>query len=136
MIPWPVVHQLLLSMRISRQKYWSGLLYPPAGDLPDPEIKSMSLTSPALTGRFFTTSTTWEALMVVEAGYKQGSQAFVLSASRLVCLPLTSLVTKIKGGYVCQTSCIQVGVGPALRCMQLSFSNSIKKNRFRCLFIH
>ena len=32
------------------------------GDLPDPGITSVSLTSPALAGGFFTTSTTWEAL--------------------------------------------------------------------------
>ena len=33
----------------------------PPGDLPDPGIEPMSLTSPAVAGRFFTTSTTWEA---------------------------------------------------------------------------
>ena len=33
------------------------------GDLPNPGIEPMSLTSPALEGRFFTTSTTWEALI-------------------------------------------------------------------------
>ena len=33
----------------------------PLGDLPDSGIKFASLTSPALAGRFFTTSTTWEA---------------------------------------------------------------------------
>ena len=33
-------------------------------DLPDPGIKPEPLASPALTGRFFTTSTTWEALYV------------------------------------------------------------------------
>ena len=32
------------------------------GGLPDPGIEPMSLMSPALAGRFFTTSTTWEAL--------------------------------------------------------------------------
>ena len=31
------------------------------GDLPEPGIKPASLMSPALAGRFFTTSTTWEA---------------------------------------------------------------------------
>ena len=31
------------------------------GSLPHPGIKSMPLTSPALTGGFFTTVTTWEA---------------------------------------------------------------------------
>ena len=31
------------------------------GIFPDPGIKHVSLTSPALTGGFFTTSATWEA---------------------------------------------------------------------------
>ena len=39
-------------MGFSRQEYWSGLPFPPPGDLPDPGIK---LTSLALAGRFFTT---------------------------------------------------------------------------------
>ena len=34
---------------------------PFSGDLPDPGIKPVSLKSPALAGRFFTTSATWEA---------------------------------------------------------------------------
>ena len=37
------------------------LPYPPVGDLPDPGIEPESLMSPALAGRFFTTSATWEA---------------------------------------------------------------------------
>ena len=49
-------------MRFSRQEYWSGLPCPPPGNLPDPGIKLASLMSPALAGRFFTTSATWEAL--------------------------------------------------------------------------
>ena len=36
----------------SRQEYWSGLLFSPPGDLPNPGIKP---TSPALTGTFFPT---------------------------------------------------------------------------------
>ena len=55
-----VTHQASLSMEFSRQKYWSGLLCPPLGDIPDPGIKLESLTSPALTDKFFTTSTTWK----------------------------------------------------------------------------
>ena len=35
---------------------------PPPGDLPDPGIEPASHTSPALAGRFFTASATWEAL--------------------------------------------------------------------------
>jgi len=49
-------------MGFSRQEYWSGLPFPPPGDLPNPGIEPTFLTSPALAGGFFTTSTTWKAL--------------------------------------------------------------------------
>ena len=56
---WTVAHQAPLSMiRFSRQEYWSGLPCRPSGDLPDPGIEPVSLTSTALAGGFFTTSTT------------------------------------------------------------------------------
>ena len=45
----------------SRQEYWNGLPCPPPEDLPNPGIEPVSLTSPALEGRFFTTSATWKA---------------------------------------------------------------------------
>ena len=48
-----------------------ALPFPSPGDLSDPGIKSMSLTSPALAGRFFTTSTTWEAHRLSEALLKK-----------------------------------------------------------------
>ena len=35
---------------------------PSSGDLPDPAIKPISLSFPALAGMFFTTNATWEAL--------------------------------------------------------------------------
>ena len=38
--------------------------HPHPGDLSDPGIKTASLISPALIGGFFTTSTTWEALLL------------------------------------------------------------------------
>ena len=47
-------------MGFSRQEYWSGLPCLPLGDLPNPGTEPMSLMSPALAGRFFTTSATWE----------------------------------------------------------------------------
>ena len=53
---WTIVCLAPLSMGFSRQEYWSGLPCPPPGDLPDPGIKPVSLTSPALAGGFFTTS--------------------------------------------------------------------------------
>ena len=41
------------SMGFSRQEYWNGLPCPPPGDLPNPGIKPVSLTSPTLAGGFF-----------------------------------------------------------------------------------
>ena len=58
---WTVAHQALQPMEFSRQEYWSELPCPPPGDLPDPGMEPMSLMSPALAGRFFTTGATWEA---------------------------------------------------------------------------
>ena len=41
-MPWTVAYQAPLSMGFPRQEYWSGLPFPPPGDLPDPEIKPRS----------------------------------------------------------------------------------------------
>ena len=43
--PWTAAYQAPLSMGFSRQEYWSGLPFPPPGDLPDPGIEP---GSPAL----------------------------------------------------------------------------------------
>ena len=37
-----VAHQAPLSMGFFRQEYWSGLPYPPPGDLPNPGTKPRS----------------------------------------------------------------------------------------------
>ena len=37
-----IAHQAPLSMGVFRQKYWSGLPFPPAGDLPDLGIEPVS----------------------------------------------------------------------------------------------
>ena len=42
--PWTVAYQAPLFMGFSRQEYWSGLLFPSPGDLPNPGIE---LRSPA-----------------------------------------------------------------------------------------
>ena len=59
---WTVAHQVFMPMGFSTQEYWSGLPCLSQGDLPDPGIELMYLMSPALAGRFFTTTTTWGAL--------------------------------------------------------------------------
>ena len=66
---WTVACQAPLSMGLSRQEYWNGLSCPPLGDLPDPGMEPVSLTSPALEGGFFTTSANWEAQNVVTIYY-------------------------------------------------------------------
>ena len=56
-ILWTVAHQAPSSKGLSRQEYWSGLPCPLPGDRPYPGIEP---TSPALAGRFFTSSASWE----------------------------------------------------------------------------
>ena len=58
--PWTVPRQAPLSTGFCRREHWSGLPCPPPGDLPDPGIESVSLTSPALAGGFFTSRATRE----------------------------------------------------------------------------
>ena len=60
--PRTVAHQAPPSTGFSRQEYWSGLPFPPQGDLPKPRFEPLSPASPALAGRFFTTRATQEAL--------------------------------------------------------------------------
>ena len=49
---WTVAQQASLF----KQEYWNGFPFPTPGDLPDPGIEPLSLESPALAGRFFTTA--------------------------------------------------------------------------------
>ena len=51
--PWTVAHWASVSIRFSRQEYWSGLSFSSPGHLPNPGINSGFPASPALTGRFF-----------------------------------------------------------------------------------
>ena len=55
---WTVACQAPLSMGFPRQEYWSGLPFPPSGDLPDPGIEHVF---PALADRFFITEPPGEA---------------------------------------------------------------------------
>ena len=85
--PWTVARQASLSMGFSKQEYWSGLPSPPPRDLPHPGIKPASLMSPALAGRFFTLSITWEAL----------SSYACVSISHSVVSNIPTTIYKIKG---------------------------------------
>ena len=50
--PWSVTRQVPLSIEFFRQEYWSGLPFPPSGDLPNLRIEP---APPRLAGVFFTT---------------------------------------------------------------------------------
>jgi len=88
-------------MGFYRQEYRSGLPCPPPGDLPDPEFKPTSLMSPALAGRFFTTSITWEAhldnvkpsvsLMTKQKLLQLGWEVLIYPPSALDIAPLKSI---------------------------------------------
>ena len=48
MTPWTLAHQAPLFMGFPRQEYWSGLPFPPPGDLPDSRTETTSPVSPTL----------------------------------------------------------------------------------------
>ena len=52
---WTIAHQASLSMKFSRQAYWSGLPFPPSEGLSNPGIHPAFLVFLVLAGRFFTT---------------------------------------------------------------------------------
>ena len=54
--PWTAAHQAPLCLGFSRQEHWSGLPFPPPGDLPHPGIDPPPPACPALAGGFFTTA--------------------------------------------------------------------------------
>jgi len=85
---WTIALQAPLSMGFSRQEYWSGLLCPSPGDLPNSGIKRASFMSPALAGKFFTTSTTPECTHT-------HTQNVSLPLSKLAHLPRIYLITCI-----------------------------------------
>ena len=87
----------------SRQEYWSGLPCPPPGDLPNQGIKPTSLMSPALAGRFFTTSATWEPSDSVEesiASILKASEEFPLYHAGSDCVTCSSLSTLLVQGML------------------------------------
>ena len=67
----------------------SGHPFPPPGDLPNPRIEPLSPRSPALAGRFFTTSAIWEApgipLRVPLVGYNSSAISFHFTVALRVC---------------------------------------------------
>ena len=69
-------------MGFSRQEYWSGLPFPPPGDLPNPGIKP---PSPALVGQFFTTNPSEKNRQQISKIEEMEAEAFVLLDFALWC---------------------------------------------------
>ena len=61
--PWTIACQTSLSMKSSRQEYWSGVPFLLQGIFPAQRLIP-HLVSPALSDGLFTTSTTWEVLFI------------------------------------------------------------------------
>ena len=120
--PWIIAHQTSLSVRFSRQEYWNGSPYPPPddlcaplGNLPHPGIKPVSLTSPKLTGGFFTTRFTLE--LIFPSVYLQlmisllcNASAYLFAHFHLDCLPLLLFCRDLKiysefWWFICWTCC-------------------------------
>ena len=57
--------QAPVSMRFSRQEYWSGLPFPSPGHLPNRGIEPTSFMSPAFAGRFFTATPPWKPYLFI-----------------------------------------------------------------------
>ena len=68
--PWTEAHQDPLSTGFPKQEYWSGLLFPSPGDLPDPGIKP---ACPEAADGFFTHLASWKAQVDITIHIYAGS---------------------------------------------------------------
>ena len=98
-------------MGFSRQEYWSGLPFPPPGDVPHPEIEPVSSASPALQADAYRTGlisnfcmpsslfihSLWGLLLLRSPKYPGGISSFFL-LSHLLDLYPHSLITFIFTG--------------------------------------
>ena len=75
--PWTVAREIPLAMGFSRQKYWSGLPFPPPGDL-SPGIEhaspaNLSCIAGGFFFFFFTTETPVNLIQAVGLFYRKGN---------------------------------------------------------------
>ena len=105
--PGTLARQAPLSMEFSGQEYWSRLPFPPPGDFPNPGIEPASLLSTAWTGRFFTTSATWEGQCDLDARLIPGLGPSVPHPT-----PVSSLRSLLPSGLIRKVH-LQVAERPA-----------------------
>ena len=65
--PWTEAHQAPLSIRFSRQEYWSELPFPSPGDLPHPGIEPRSPALQADAGRHFNLGSTRNPIIYIRS---------------------------------------------------------------------
>ena len=80
---WTVSHQAPVSMGFLRQECWSGLPFPPSGDLPYSWFKLVSPISPALQADSLPTEPLGKALNFLLRSNETGSLTFPTSSSPL-----------------------------------------------------
>ena len=79
--PMTVAHQTPLSVGFPKQEYWSGLLFPSPGNLPDPEITP---GSPALARGFVTTEPPGKPHVHIYHVFKKNDKADAAKWQQLV----------------------------------------------------
>ena len=75
-----------MSVGFPRQECWSGLSFPPPGDLPDPGMEPASPESPASAGRFFTTVLSGKPIVLLYFGLVTNMTLFCCSNQEPVSL--------------------------------------------------
>ena len=83
--PWPIVCQAPLSLGFSRQEYWSGLPFPPPGDVLNPGIKPWSPALQADSLPSEPVGNSWVAPKFSKSLPEQAS--FLCTRQGLACLP-------------------------------------------------
>ena len=96
---WTVARQAPLSMGLSRRDYWSGLPFPPPGDLLDSGMEPPSLPSPASVGGIFIASATWEDRLC-------GVCVYVSVWCVCVCVWYSVYVVWVCVWFVCVCECV------------------------------
>ena len=100
----------LLSMGFSRQEYWSGLPWPPPGDLPNPRVEPMSPMFPALQMDSLWLSHQGSSLYVRNTHFFMLILWYILTYISVLLLPsYSSFIHWLKGSYnlnfeFCQTN--------------------------------
>ena len=105
--PWAVAHQPPLSMGFSRQEYWSGSLFSPPGDLPNPAIQHTSLLSPALAAGSLPPGSLVVAIYIEPPRWHSGKESTCQTGSNKAGLIPGSGRSPVEGnGYPLQYSCL------------------------------